>query len=70
MAVVVVEEQIERLGQLADEADNLIAASKLAMPPAFHVDQLRKGLRKLSEQIKALVVEIGGEDPWEGQPPV
>lgn len=60
----ITDEQLNELGELADECDNLIGASQLPMPPAFHLEQLRHGLSELSRKIKALVVAVGGEDPW------
>lgn len=60
--------QIEELGRLADTADSLVGASQLAMPPAFHVTQLRNGLRSISQQIKALYEAIYGVNPWEDVP--
>jgi hypothetical protein len=60
----ITDEQINELGELADELDNLLGATKLAMPPSFHVQQLQIALPKLSTKIKALVVAISGEDAW------
>jgi hypothetical protein len=58
------EEQLEELGQLADEIDNLVGAMDLPMPAVFHVEQLKKLLPGISTKIKALVVSVGGDDPW------
>lgn len=62
--MIVTDEQLNELGEMADEIDNLVGATQLAMPPAFHLQQLQHALPQLSEKIKALVVAIGGEDPW------
>lgn len=61
----VTDDQVEQLGQFAEELDNLCGAMELPMPSAFHVEQLKKLLPKLSAKIKMLVVEISGENPWE-----
>ncbi len=62
--LIATDDQIERLGLLADELDNLHGATQLAMPAAFHLKQLQRALPELSAKIKALVVEISGDDPW------
>ena len=58
------DEQIEELGQIADEIDNLCGAMELPMPAAFHIEQLKKLLPEISIRIKSLVVAVGGGDPW------
>lgn len=63
--LIATDDQIERLGLLADELDNLSGATQLAMPPAFHLKQLQRAMPELSAKIKALVVEISGENPWQ-----
>ena len=62
--LIITDDQVEQLGQLADELDNIHGATQLAMPPAFHLKQLQRVLPELSAKIKALVVEISGENPW------
>jgi hypothetical protein len=59
------DEQLNALGEIADEIDNLVGALQIGMPPAFHIQQLQRLLPEVSQKIKALVVEIGGENPWE-----
>lgn len=61
---VIQDEQLEVLGKLADQAENYAAASKLPMPPSFHVEQLREGLYDMARQIKDLYVALSGENPW------
>jgi len=60
----ITEDQIERLGLLADELDNLHGATQLGMTAAFHLKQIQRALPELSTKIKALIVEISGDDPW------
>ncbi len=62
--LIVTDDQIEQLGLLADEIDNLHGATQLAMPPTFHLKQLQRALPELSAKIKALVIEISGDNPW------
>jgi hypothetical protein len=61
----ITDEQLNELGEVADEIDNFVGATQLAMPPAFHLQQLQRALPELSAKIKALVVAIGGENPWQ-----
>lgn len=55
---------LEAIGQLADKADNYIAASQLPLPAMIHLEQLRIGLQQISDGLKAVVREVSGEDPW------
>lgn len=64
----ITEEQIEQIGQLAETADNLVAASKLRLPTAMIAEQSIIGLRGLVKELRALVVTLSGEDPWEMPP--
>jgi hypothetical protein len=64
----ITDDQLEELGQLADELDNMCGAMELPMPAAFHIEQLKVLLPKVSTKIKALVVAIGGDDPWSETP--
>jgi hypothetical protein len=61
-------DQLDRIGRLADTADNFLQYAEgpfaNAVPAAIRFDALRVGLTKLREDLKALVVEVGGEDPW------
>jgi len=61
-------EQLDRIGQLADKADNFLQYAHgpfaNAVPAATRFDALRTGLTELRDQLKAVVVEVGGEDPW------
>ncbi len=62
--LIITNDQIEQIGQLVDELDNIHGATQLAMPPKFHLQQLQRALPELSAKLKALVVEISGENPW------
>lgn len=60
----ITDDQLNMLSEFADELDNLTAATQLGMPPTFHLKQLQRALPDLSERIKALVTEIGDDNPW------
>lgn len=61
-------DQLESLGKLADKVNNLHGALQLPMPPQFHVEQMQRELPELRDELRSLVREVSGEDPWEGQP--
>lgn len=58
----------EKLGQIADELDNLYGALQLNMPPAFHVNAMKEALPKKIKALRELVVVATGENPWEHHP--
>lgn len=58
------EEIADRIGRLADTCDNVVQASYLPMPADFHLAQLRIAIREMSKNLKALHVDITGENPW------
>ncbi len=64
----ITDDQLNTLGEFADELDNLSMATLLNMPSAFHLKQLQRALPELSEKIKALVTEITGDNPWKDHP--
>lgn len=68
MMAQITEEQIEQIGQMAETADNLVAASKLRLPATMIAEQSIIGLRGLVKELRALVVTLSGDDPWEMPP--
>jgi hypothetical protein len=58
-------ENMERLGMLADRIDNLIGALQLAMPPQFHVEQLRSALPEIRDGLRNVYCVETGDNPWE-----
>ena len=56
---------VDNLGELADKADNLVAASEIPLPAKIHIEQLVIGLREMSATLKSYVIEQTGENPWE-----
>jgi hypothetical protein len=67
-ARVVTEEQLEKLGKLVDRIDNLVHAGAIPMPDKLRVTALTEALPDLHSELKALYVEIAGEDPWADPP--
>lgn len=55
-------EQLDRLGKLADTADNVLAASTLPLPASTHLEGLKGGLREIHREITELYDEIGAQD--------
>lgn len=64
----ITDDQLNTLGEFADELDNLSMATLLNMPAGFHLKQLQKAMPDLSNRIKALVTEITGDNPWKNHP--
>jgi len=61
----VTEQQLRNLGAMADQADSYLALVDAPMPDSLRVDAMKAGLRELSEELKALYVELAGENPWQ-----
>jgi hypothetical protein len=58
------DERTERIGELADRLDNLLAATNLPMSPEFHLRQVKVGLEEISKELKAIYKDAAGVDPW------
>lgn len=58
-------DDIEAIGKQADAIDNLIAALSLPLPDPIHLQALRESLPNVSQELKRIVVEVSGENPWE-----
>jgi hypothetical protein len=62
-----IDEILEELGQMVDEAENFIALAKNPhMNPVMLAASQKKGLEILRDRIKALYINMGGEDVWNG----
>lgn len=59
------EDQKDRLGRLADRIDNLTHAMALPLPDSVHLQALRDAMPELRDELKAIYVEVTGENPWE-----
>jgi hypothetical protein len=64
----VTEQQEDDLGRDIDTLDNLTHALQLAMPPDFHVKQLKSSLPELVAEFKKHYAEAFGWNPWEFHP--
>jgi septation ring formation regulator EzrA len=60
-----IEEHMEELGQIVDRIDNLLAAAKMPIPPQMKLECTLTSLRKISEELKIIVIDVTGENPWE-----
>lgn len=60
----VTEAHLEKLGRLVDTVDNLVHAGAIPMPDKLRVTALTEALPTLHSDLKALYVEISGDDPW------
>jgi hypothetical protein len=59
--MVITDEQLEVIGRLADEADNLVAASRLPVSPQIHAEGMRSGLIKIQAALAKLYEELAGD---------
>ena len=57
--------QLEKLGRLADKADNYLQWAYNPAPDSLKIDAMKTGLAELSEELKALYIELGGSNPWQ-----
>jgi hypothetical protein len=62
------EEQIERVAQVAEQANNLLGSLALPLPAHIHVSGCRSNIEEMRDKLRRIVVELKGEDPWEGHP--
>lgn len=60
----ITDEQLEELGRLVDQANNLAAASQLPVKPQIHIEGMRGGLLSIRDALQKLYIEISGDDPW------
>lgn len=60
----ITQEQLDELAELAEKAGNLVAASRLRVSPAIHLEGMRSGLESIEAALRRLYVEISGENPW------
>ena len=58
-------ERAEQLGQLADKIDNLVSAMELPFPVNIHLNALKGSLPEISDELKKIVKDETGENPWE-----
>lgn len=56
--------QLEKLGLIADKADNFYHGSTIPMRDSIHKECLASGMNDISQELKELYTEISGNDPW------
>jgi len=59
------EEIAQRIGELADKAENFMQYQNAAMPPHIKLDAMWHGLKELEVELKLLYIELAGNDPWD-----
>ncbi len=59
------DDKLEKLGMAIDRVDNLAHGLLLDMPAEFHVEQLKKILPEVVEELKKGFTESTGENPWD-----
>lgn len=60
----ITQKQLDELGRIADQANNLAAASQLPVKAEIHIIGLRSGLESIDKALRELYVHFSGEDPW------
>lgn len=64
----ITEEQLERFAQVAEQANNLLGALALPLPAHIHLQGLGPNIEEMRDELRRVVVEVKGEDPWAGHP--
>jgi len=54
--------QIDRIGQLADKADNYLHGLTLPVKSEIHIEGCRAGFREIQQEASALYRELGGDE--------
>lgn len=62
------EEQLEAVAQVAETANNLLGSLALPLPVHIHLSGVRSGIEGMRDELRRIVVELKGEDPWAGHP--
>ena len=64
----ITDDQIERLGKLADSLDAGLYPLRLPLPDSMKVEGMTGIMREARDEIAKLVVDITGENPWDTNP--
>jgi hypothetical protein len=54
----------DRIGELAERADNIFAATKLPVSDHLHVIALKAAMARMARDLRALYIELTGDDIW------
>ena len=57
----ITEDQLDRVGQLSDKAENFLALFTPFMPDAMKLDAAKTGLQEIRDAARELYKELGGE---------
>lgn len=60
--------EVERIARVAETANNLLGALQLRLPPERHVEGCRSGVEGMRDELRRIVIELKGSDPWAGHP--
>jgi hypothetical protein len=55
----------DEFAEVIEKVDNLLAAMEIPVPAEFHVNQMKRELREVSDKLKQIYVEEEDENPWE-----
>ena len=55
----------DEFAEVIEKIDNLRGALEIPMPAGFHVNQMKRELEEVSNQLKRIYVEEEDENPWE-----
>jgi len=51
-------------GEVINRVDNLLGSLEIPMPAEFHVEQMKRELKEVSDKLKRIYVEEEDENPW------
>jgi len=54
----------EEFGEVINTVDNLLGSLEIPMPAEFHVKQMKRELKEVSDKLKRIYVEEEDENPW------
>lgn len=58
----------DELGKLADRLDNALAATRLPVSPAMHIEGMKGIISDVRDELRSIAKTGLGYDPWELQP--
>jgi hypothetical protein len=61
-------DHLDTIANLAERCANLHAATSLPLRPELHLEAIAPALQEMAAQLRAIYVEVSGEDPWEDEP--
>lgn len=64
----ITDDQIERLGKLADSLDAALYPMRLPLPDTMKIEGMSGSMREARDEIAKLVIEISGDNPWATNP--